>query len=214
MRSPKLCFYLYSFYAYPAFCFSSQRNYHMKKEIIIWDNIFTSEHILYDVFFSISVCLCTCVFVFWELWHPWQGKNYHACNKIHFEAELLAILLISRHIDIISLQRLFYFISFPLHSLSYSLLNILWYLIYMLEYVCILLYCCGGGGEVGGRAGHWCCWPCSVACRISFLPDQGLKWSHQWKHKILTTRPPGNSVDSLNQGQDQLCQIFLRGQIS
>ena len=148
MRSPKLCFYLYSFYAYPAFCFSSQRNYHMKKEIIIW-NIFTSEHILYDVFFSISVCLCTCVFVFWELWHPWQGKNYHACNKIHFEAELLAILLISRHIDIISLQRLFYFISFPLHSLSYSLLNILWYLIYMLEYVCILLYCCGGGGGGG-----------------------------------------------------------------
>lgn len=40
--------------------------------------------ILYDIFFSISLCLCTCVFVFWELWHLWQGKNYYACSKIHF----------------------------------------------------------------------------------------------------------------------------------
>ena len=42
-----------------------------------------------------------------------------------FETELLAILLISRHIHIISLQRLFYFISFLLHSLSHFLLNLL-----------------------------------------------------------------------------------------
>ena len=119
-----------------------------------------------------------------------KGRTIMHVVRFIFETELLAILLISRHMHIISLQRLFYFISFLLHSLSHFLLNILWYLIYMLEYVCT---CCMLGW--GRGAGHCCCWPCSVACRISVLPNQGLKWSWQWKPNILTTRPPGNSLD-------------------
>ena len=39
-------------------------------------------------------------------------------------------------------------------------------------------------------------WPCLVACRISVSQPGIEPRPQQWKHQILTTRPPGNSKNS------------------
>lgn len=119
MRSPKLRFYLYSFYASPTFCFSSQK---LSYEIIF----LLQNSILYDIS-SLSLYACAHVCLsFGNCDISDKERTIMHVVRFIFETELLAILLISGHIHIISLQRLLLYqfsSSFPLPFLfKYTLI--------------------------------------------------------------------------------------------
>lgn len=91
------------------------------------------------------------------------------------QSEFLVILLISGHTHIISLHKtLILFISFPLHPLSHSLLNILCYVWYiclnMCVCFCIVLF--------------WVCifffWPRPQFPDQGFNPSQDSESSESW----------------------------------
>lgn len=142
MSSPKLPSFLYSLFA-STFCLFFHHRETVTQNIRLLFH--TVSFMIFFISLSLSLCLCVGIF-FLELWSLFDnGKNCYVCSKLSWNIQ--RIISHTSHFKAHSHYQPAQgscFISFPLYPWSptpFPFKHTLICLIYMLEYVCILLYC-------------------------------------------------------------------------